>query len=195
MRLVPRYGVLWRKKLPLGLTFIPHEPPYLEDQSGVTKIPNSSVEVRWTQTMYRVRVVNRTDETLTNCALHFDAFDPPVSMLNDMPLHQMEDNPPHESQFQRTFSLPPRGYKDIDVVLRDSMATPHSAAISHVVFNISRTVPPGRHEIILRGFCDKAPSRYWRFIVVARYGDCDFRPSSSQMLSADTGASSPERAR
>jgi hypothetical protein len=198
---VARRGVPWRR--PIGLSFIPGEPPYREVRRGVSKIPNSSLAARgssrflepWTLTTYRVRVVNRTSETLTNCALHLDTFDPPISMPNDMPLHQMHDNPQHESQFQRTFTLPPGGYKDIDVVCKDSMGTPSSAAVSHVVFNISRTVSSGRHEVILRGFCDKAPSRYWRFVVVADYSDFDFRPSSSQTLRADTGASSAERAR
>jgi hypothetical protein len=70
--------------------------------------------------------------------------------MSDMPLHQLHDNPESAADSQRTFTPPPNGYKDIDVVFKNSLYEP--AAIFHVVYNIGREVPVGRHEVILRGF-------------------------------------------
>jgi hypothetical protein len=190
-----------RKRAPFALRFAPGELPYEELQHGVTTITNSSLasvgsssaQVAWTQKVYRVRVQNVTDQTIRDCALHLERFDPAVPMLNDLPLHQMHDNPDNTSQFRRTFTLAPRGYQDVDVVYANSLH--HVASLFHVVFNLSQAIGVGRHEIVLRAFATDVAPRYWRFVIVVKAdGALDFRPSSAQKLTSDTGAKTPEQA-
>ena len=93
----------------IALSFLPGESPYEEIQQGQNLFmmaagPGTAatpVRQDWAQKVCRVRVENLIDETLEDVALHLDQFDPAVSTLNDMPLHQMHDNPKHEADFKR----------------------------------------------------------------------------------------------
>ena len=104
-----------------------------------------------------------------------------------MPLHQMHDNPQTVPDMQRTFTLSPRGHKDIDVVFKNSLyATP---ALFHIVYNIGQEIAHGRHEIILRAFGHTVAPRYWRFVVVSTpKGELHFRTATGAPLVRATGA-------